>query len=982
MKRTWWSALFVLALGGCATVTPRFSQPVQADFAHSQMRVLQTEALELYYPAPLQEEAKRIAARINGCVGLLRAHAHDTHSPPLVIYLTQANFDNAYVQPQVAGYPQQMVIPLHMSLELFNLLGFGGSEIGDIACHETVHYIQMQQNGGFWHTINSVFGDVMTPNVFTESWFLEGLAVVYEGKMKRTVGRPHSPIWTGMFESLVAAKHGQLGGGDLSPASRDEIPFGGSYLIGEHFVDFLARRYGEDKLWALIEKQGDSVFSPFGVTLRFKDVYGKTLGGLLDEYDEELARTIKPTPRPPDQTVLADNLGPFPRMATSPDGTIAAISERRDDVPRLEIRGPEGALRVDRRLTPILPPRHWIEADTELVSGMSFTADSRWLFLVMSDLGSRGQDVARLWKVDARSGEVVKVYGPLEGMGGTVRPDGLTYVYVRLDRDVANLVELDLTTGVERPLTHFQTKTSLGAPAFAPDGKRLAYSGWTGSGFDLFLREADGSTRALTHDGRFNYGARWIDDGHLLFMREVEGHAQAHRIDLATGALDQVSHAPFLAMDPAPLPNGRIALLNREGNTFTLDTAPLAPPAQPAAGPVQASLAPASAEPASLNPAPADPMPPFEDSGYHFWDHLLIPNLRAPVLAISQDVEDNNAYDVVVGLSLQGQDRLGLHQWALNFSQTTHQHGPSFDFTYTNSQLAPWYLAATVSRAADYGVFRNEDHSLSHAWSTDQLVELSASRSFWDIPVSISALGLRSSEQDDAIRYRSQVVGARLSTGYSAADGSAYGGTQHGLSLTGSAAFFPKALGSDFQFGDLRAQLSAVVPLPLSSRHSLTLSVSGRSLVGAPDALLRVGGAISGYLIAANEPLKAEPGPGVFFPSLTFTEYLRGYEDARIRTRDVAIASARYQLHLVVDRGTTSFLYLFPSFFIRQVDLEAFGSWARTRGFDTGNHRVAGAAINLRTLWGGAAPATLFYQFAYRFDDGLQPYHLVGISLQ
>jgi hypothetical protein len=226
------------------------------------------------------------------------------------------------------------------------------------------------------------------------------------------------------------------------------------------------------------------------------------------------------------------------------------------------------------------------------------------------------------------------------------------------------------------------------------------------------------------------------------------------------------------------------------------------------------------------------------------------------------------------------------------------------------------------------------------------------------------------------------VVGARLSSGYSAADGSAYGGAQHAFSLTGSAAFFPKALGSDFQFGDLRAQVSAVVPLPLSTRHSLTLSVSGRSLVGAPDALLRVGGVGNGIELVSNEPLKAEPGPGVFFPAITFSEYLRGYEDARIRTRDVAIASARYQFHLVIDRGTTSFLYLFPSFFLRQVDLEGFGSWARTRGFDTGNHRVAGAAINLRTLWGGAAPASLFYQFAYRFDDGLGPYHLLGIALQ
>lgn len=978
MRPIWWFVLSVVALSGCATVVPRFSQPVQSDFARSEMRVLETPAVQLYYPAPLEAEAHRISARLNACVGLLRAQAHDDRSPPLVVYLTRANFDNAYVQPEVAGYPQQMVIPQHMTLELFNLLGFGSSEIGDIACHESVHYVQMQQNGGFWHAMNTVFGDVMTPNVFTESWFLEGLATVYEGRLEKRVGRPHSPIWTGMFESIVASRRGQLRGGDLSPYARDEVPFGGNYLVGEHFVDYLAQHYGEDKLWALIDQQGSSIFSPFGVTLRFKSVYGKTIGALLDEYDDELARTIPPVPRPPDQRTLETDVGPFPRMTTGPDGAIAAVIERRDDVPRLSIREADGRLRFERRLVPLLPPRRWIEADTELVSGMSFTADGRWLFLVMSDLGSVGEDVARLWKVDARTGQVAQVFGPFAGMGGSVRPDGGAYTYVRLDGDVANLVELDLANGSERALTHFRSRTTLGAPAYAPDGRRIAYSGWTGNGFDLYLRESDGSTRALTHDGRFNYEARWVDDHRLLFMREVAGHAQAHLLDLASGELRQVTHAPYLAMDPAPLPDGRVALLNRDGNGFSLDTAPLAATGGDL---LRASLAPVRPEPASLVDAVPESEPPFEDHPYHFWDHLLVPNLRVPVLLVSQDA-DTNRYDVFAALSLQGQDRLGLHQWAINFAHQAHHHGPDFDVTYANAQLAPWYLAATYGRTTDYGEFRYPNDALGHFWTTDQIAAISATRSFWDVPVSLTAVGIRTTEQDDALRFRSQVNGARLSASYFAGDGSVYGGAQHGLGLSGSAAFFPKTFGSDFQFGDLRAQLSAVLPLPLSTRHALTLSLTGRTLAGAPDALLRVGGIGTGYELASNEPLKAEAGPTAFFPSLTFSEYLRGYEDARLRTRDVAIANARYRYSWVIDRGSTSFLWLLPSFFLRQVDVEGFGAWAKTRGADSGDHRVAGGAINLRTVWGSALPLSLFYQFAYRFDDGLGAYHLLGIALQ
>jgi hypothetical protein len=1064
---------------GCATVVPRFSQPVQADFGTGPMRVLTTDSLELYYPAPLKAQALRVAARMERCVGLLRGAARSPDDPRLVIYLTRADFNNAYVQPRAVGYPQQMVLPQHMTLEFFNLLGFGAAEIGDIGCHESVHYVQMQQDGGFWGAVNAVFGDVNTPNIFTESWFLEGLATVYEGRLGKNVGRPHSPIWNGLFEATVAAKGWDLGGGDLSSYDRDAIPFGGSYLVGEHFVSFLARRYGEEKLWALIHDQGSSVFSPFGVTLRFKAVYGKTIGALLDEYDAELKAAAHPVQRPATEKWVRQKLGPFPRMATSPDGAIAIIEQRRDDVPRLLILGPDGQERVRRRITPLLPPRRWIQADSELVSGMSFTRDGRWLFLVMSDLDSTGADVARLWKVDARSGEVVDVQGPLVGMGGSVRPDGGAYVYVRFDGNVANLVERDLASGHETALTHFTQKSSLGAPAYSPDGSCIAFSGWTGSGFDLFVREGSGALRQLTHDGRFNYGARWVDGNRLVFLREQEGHAQAHVIDLGTGAMEPVTQAPFVVMDPSPLPDGRLAFLDRDGLDFALAVAPLtgaeapaeartaAPSAisstegeagagagastdadadakadadadaeaeaeaeakadakagagsseqadaqagagatagtvaqtEAAAGPalplLAASLTAApsvtasapgstesSTEPATLNLAAPSPLPAHTDAPYHFWDHLFLPNLRAPGLQFLTDPDTGKTESLAVSLSLQGQDRLGQHQWALNLSHTTHHHGPDFDFTYANAQLAPWYLAGTLARSTDYGRFLYSDDSIGHFWATDQVAAVSASRSFWNIPVSLSALGIRTTELDDDQRYRSQVVGGRLSASWSAGDGSALGGTQHALGLSVSTAYFPSALQSDFEFGDLRAQLAAVVPLPLSTRHALSLSVTARSLVGAPDALLRVGGIQGGYQLASNEPLKAERGLTEFFPSLTFSEYLRGYEDARLRTRDVAIANARYRYSLVLDHGWTSFLYLLPSLFVRQVDFEAFGAWARTRGFDTGNHRVAGGQISLRTLWGGALPISLYYQGAYRFDDGLGPLHIFGIALQ
>ena len=89
-------------------------------------------------------------------------------------------------------------------------------------------------------------------------------------------------------------------------------------------------------------------------------------------------------------------------------------------------------------------------------------------------------------------------------------------------------------------------------------------------GRDLWLREADGSTRALTDDGAFNYGAHWIDTERVLFLREHEGRVQAHQLEVMTGTIDVVTDAPFSAFDATPMPDGQLAFLNREGWNWSL----------------------------------------------------------------------------------------------------------------------------------------------------------------------------------------------------------------------------------------------------------------------------------------------------------------------------------------------------------------------------------------------------------------------------
>ncbi|NPC86218.1 hypothetical protein HPC49_49530, partial [Pyxidicoccus fallax] len=581
------------------------------------MRKLTTESLELYYPEHLRGPALRMAARLEGCVARLRGDTWSQESRGRVlVYLTSSDFNNAYVVPDYASTPQQMVMPAHVTLELFHLFGLGEVDIGDVACHEAVHYVQLQQTDGLWGFLNTVTGGLFQPNSFTESWFLEGLATYYEGRFGKDTGRPHSPVWRGWYESVVQARRGGLNPGFLSPEHRALDPFGGNYITGMHFVEYLAGKYGEKRLWRLVDQQGDSIIPPVAVTLRFKRVYGKDIGTLFEEYTRTLQRGEDVRERPASQRVWLTDAGYFSRLVAHPEsGATALVSVGREEYSRLTVREADGRVRFERPLTELLPLRRWVLGSPSLVSGMSFSRDGAWLYLVMSDLDAEGGYEARLWRVDARTGEVVRTWDGVKGMGGSVTPDSAAYVYVSVEGDTANVARLELETGRTETLTRFDASAPVGPPAVAPDGARMVFPMAGNQGWDLVLREADGSLRWLTRDGLFNYSPRWLDAERIVFLREHEGRLQAHVMTVATREVVRITDAPHLVMDVNPVGTGEVTFLNRDGMGFTLDRAPVAPVPERAVPPAaQAMTSRPGTSSGTASPSPSAETPPGTSS--------------------------------------------------------------------------------------------------------------------------------------------------------------------------------------------------------------------------------------------------------------------------------------------------------------------------------------------------------------------------------
>ncbi|MCU0698429.1 MAG: hypothetical protein MUC96_18165 [Myxococcaceae bacterium] len=1013
--------LFLFLLTGCATTVPRFSQPLATSFARDQMRRLETKELEVYYPAEHREAAERVARRASECLATFRGKLETPKERRrAVLFLTSANFNNAYVTGLLAGEPLHSVNPLQTSLELFNWYGLSSADAADVSCHEMLHVVHFEQVDGFWGVVNLVAGDVVSSQLFLERWFTEGAAQYYEGRVGRPVGRPHSPLYRGAFESFVASRGAALGPGDLSTNQRELFPFSGAYLTSLPFVEWLIERNGEAALWQLIGKQGTAFFAPLGVSLRFSDVYGANLGDLVAQWARTLARTVPKRERPATQTVLRPALGQLARLAVhAPTGRMAIVQSGNDEVPMLRILGRDGTVLLEDRLARVLPGRPVVQVGPEAMSGLSFSADGRFLFLMNEDLISTQDTRTQLWKLDVETGALVQLWPELtRGQGGALMPDQTRYLFVETPPGRTRLATVELATGAVTPLYEPAPGVSVGAPQPSPDGRRIAFSQLDGNGWNLRLREADGTVRALTDDGAFNYGAKWEDDEHLVFARTHEGRLQAFRLTLATGTLERLTDAPWAMLDVWPTREG-LVFINRDGTQWSLDRAPLSPAlvadgAKPGAAPPVVEAAPdggaidpaltmentpesasGAAGPPVLEPQAAPVVepkspPPFPDAPplvvtsdepYSGLDRLFVPQLRLPAITVLPTITTPGgpvSWVTTLYASLSGRDRLGWHNWAINGTLALPQQRWSLSLEYRNLQLAPFELGAFASReAVADGAFYT--------------AALSVSRSFWTVPVALGFRGLVSDSWTQEVNgfflrpvgvntFTEVYVGPELSASWAGGDSTAYGGSQRLIALSGRAAAYPAAFGSDRNVFDLRGALSLGVPLPLSQRQSFVVSLVGRGLPGSPEGALRVGGQPQGLsLYQSQTSIDVPRGPGGYLPG-TLAEAVRGYDDFTLRTNGVGIGSARYRYSFIIDRGTASILWLFPSFFARQIDVEAFGSGALTLQGEW--LRAAGGAVSFRFNVMDVLPFTLTYQYAWRFDFGRGGLHTVSFSLE
>jgi TolB protein len=158
-------------------------------------------------------------------------------------------------------------------------------------------------------------------------------------------------------------------------------------------------------------------------------------------------------------------------------------------------------------------------------------------------------------------------------------PDGQWLAYVSFESKVSGVYVQTVRTG-ERRLVSARIGVN-GAPAFSPDGQRLALT-LSGSGGNLDIWVLDLNTQQLTRlteDPSVDTEAAWSPDGKsVYFTSDRAGGPQIYRLDVAQHQrVERVTFGSSYNARPRLSPDGKkIAFVTREGSAYRIGVQDLA----------------------------------------------------------------------------------------------------------------------------------------------------------------------------------------------------------------------------------------------------------------------------------------------------------------------------------------------------------------------------------------------------------------------
>jgi hypothetical protein len=155
-----------------------------------------------------------------------------------------------------------------------------------VLTHELIHVIHLDKAHGPPNSLRRIFGrfPLLFPNALQPRWLVEGLAVYGESDSSRGYGRLGQAQFEGMMRAEVARGLRSLR--EVNAEGR-AFPLNRDYLYGGYFFAFLEERYGAEAIRRFIESYSGNLI-PFKVDSSALAAAGRPMEALWQEYHDWL----------------------------------------------------------------------------------------------------------------------------------------------------------------------------------------------------------------------------------------------------------------------------------------------------------------------------------------------------------------------------------------------------------------------------------------------------------------------------------------------------------------------------------------------------------------------------------------------------------------------------------------------------------------------------------------------------------------------
>ncbi len=507
-----------------------------------------------------------------------------------------------------------------------------------------------------------IFGKVYPPNSVQPGWFLEGLAT-YEESRNTTAGRLRSSIFD-MYLRMDALEDRLLRLDQISNEV-DRFPRGNvRYLYGSRFVEFIARRYGDEALRDMTHDYGSQLI-PYGVNRTARRATGKTFIELYDEWTEETRGRYRR------QAARIRRAG-LVRGRNLTNRGQHARAPRFLDNRRIVYYADDGRDRQALRIIDAYSGERLGELDRARGSAYSSPhPDGRHVYYSALEAHRDIYYYYDLFRVDRETGVRERLTRGMRAQEPDVSPDGRRIAFTINGASTTHLAIADIADieGTYEVAYRSPQFNQVYTPKWSPDGRTIAFSAWREGGYRdiLLLDVASGDVTELTHDRAVDIGPAWSPDGrYLYFSSDRTGVQNVYAHERSSGTLYQVTNVIAGAYSPTISPDGRrLAYLGFRSHGWDIFGMDL----HPARFRV--------AEPYVTDRQRADPVPeapPLESEPYNPLATFLP---RTWFLTFGQD-----GFGSAVGASVQAGDVVGFHSYTGNVSVGLVRGNVNADLTY------------------------------------------------------------------------------------------------------------------------------------------------------------------------------------------------------------------------------------------------------------------------------------------------------------